>query len=73
MLSISKRGDVYLCTFLIQRARAEKNKLQALRVDLIKGSCQLMIKVISEQIEFIVCQISSMIKENSLLTAKKSS
>ena len=62
---VQRRND------LKQMLVAEKNRLKAPGVDIVRESCQLMVKSISEQMESITCQIDILIKENSTLTAKK--
>jgi len=56
---------------LKQMLIAEKNRLKAPKADLIKNSCQLMIKVITEQIESIVLKINALIKDDTILIARK--
>lgn len=63
---------------LVQRRRdlkqllvSEKNRLQAPRAELIKGSCQKMIEAISEQIVDISAKIDELVMNNKVLKAKK--
>lgn len=63
---VQRRND------LKQMLVAEKNRLQApTTVGIIKYSCQLMIKVISEQIESLVFKINTLIKDDIILAARK--
>ena len=50
---------------------AEKNRLQAPNANLIKTSCETVIKVISEEIETITAKINSLIEEDELLKMRK--
>lgn len=51
---------------------AEKSRLKApTTTGMIKDSCQLMIKVISEQVESITCQIDALIEADTTLTTRK--
>lgn len=50
---------------------AEKNRYQAPRANLIKGSCMAMIKVITKQIEDIDKEINALIENDHVLKAKK--
>ena len=56
---------------LKQMLVAEKNRLQAPRAELIKGSCAAMIKIITEQIVSIDTEIDALIEEDAILKAKK--
>ena len=56
---------------LKQMLIAEKNRFQAPRAKLIKGSCAVMIKVITEQISSIDAEIDALIEDDSILKAKK--
>ena len=50
---------------------AEKNRIQGPRTDFIKGSCEKMIKAITDEIESIAAQIKEMINQDPVLKAKK--
>lgn len=50
---------------------AEKNRLQSPKTIFIKPSCELVIEVISKELETITTTINSLIKEDELLQAKK--
>lgn len=56
---------------LKQALVAEKNRLEAPRTNIVKESCQIMIDVISEQIEIITNQINQLIDEDPILKVKK--
>lgn len=70
-----KASDLYE---LVQRRQdlkqiliAEKNRFQAPRAKLIKGSCAVMIKAITEQISSIDTEIDALIENDDILKAKK--
>lgn len=50
---------------------AEKNRLQAPKMNAVKSSCQTMITVLSEQIDSITQQINELIEQDAALKAKK--
>jgi transposase len=50
---------------------AEKNRYQAPRADVIKKSCEMLIKTIKEQVDAIDTQINTWIEEDEVLKSKK--
>jgi transposase len=63
---------------LVQRRRdlkrllvSEKNRIQAPRAEVIKGSCQKMIDTLKEQIDCITAQMNELIAKDCALSAKK--
>jgi transposase len=50
---------------------AEKNRLQAPRVDIVKASCSKMINILNDEIEAINEKINALVEENPALKAKK--
>lgn len=56
---------------LKQMLVAEKNRLQAPKIDIVKTSCSEMIKVLNEQVETIDEKIKALIEEDQILKAKK--
>lgn len=50
---------------------AEKNRLKSPGTNFVKSSCELVIKVISKELETITALINNLIKEDKLLQAKK--
>jgi len=67
---------VNLCE-LVQRRKdlkqmlvAEKNRLQAPKVSLVKDSCQVIIKALTEQIEQVTKRIKELISADSIFSAR---
>ena len=56
---------------LKQMLVAEKNRLQAPKIDIVKISCSEMIKVLNEQVETIDKKINALIEEDQILKTKK--
>lgn len=56
---------------LKQMLVAEKNRFQAPKVGVVKESCRLMIKFISEQTNSITATINALVEEDSMLKAMK--
>lgn len=57
---------------LKQMLVAEKNRLKSPRAELIKASCEEMIKLIKKQIDEVTEQLNALIEESADLKAKKS-
>ena len=50
---------------------AEKNRLQGPRANVIKKSCEVMIEVISQQIEAVTVEMDTLIQADTVLTERK--